>query len=144
MAEPRPTNIVEGATTGDLEEEIPVAAKSAEERKAAAAMSSLDSRAEDAGSSRDVDQAAIKKAMERLGGPALTNGTSGKQGEDKKVVKKAIKVDVADVNLLVCHGSGNLGRIICWAGSANTAYVHLCHWVLFFCSRSKLPSSGSS
>lgn len=101
MAEPRPSNIVEGATTGDIEEDVPATAKSAEERKAAAAMSTLD-RAEDSGSSRDIDQAAIKKAMERLGGPKLANGTAGKQAEEKKVVKKAVKVDAADVSLLVC------------------------------------------
>ena len=47
MAETQPPTIVEGATTGDVEDEIPQAAKSAEERKAAAALSSLDASRED-------------------------------------------------------------------------------------------------
>lgn len=101
MAEAQPSNIAEGATTGDIDEEIPVAAKSAEDRKAAAALSSLDSRVDESANTKDVDQAAIKKAMERLGGSGATNGTAAKKEDDKKVVKKAVKVDAADVTLLV-------------------------------------------
>lgn len=101
MAEAQPPNIAEGATTGDIDEEVPIAAKSAEDRKAAAALSSLDSRVDESANTKDVDQAAIKKAMERLGGSGGTNGTAAKRENDKKVVKKAVKVDAADVTLLV-------------------------------------------
>ena len=38
MAEPQPPNVVEGATTGDVEDEVQAKAKSAEDRKAAAAI----------------------------------------------------------------------------------------------------------
>jgi hypothetical protein len=103
MAEAQPPTIIEGATTGDVDDEIPVAAKSAEDRKAAAALSSLDAPREDESTStKDVDQEAVRKAMERLGGAATTNGTKTKKDDDKKVVKKTVKVDPADVTLLVC------------------------------------------
>ena len=42
MADTQPPNIVEGATTGDVEDELPHAKASAEDRKAASAMASLD------------------------------------------------------------------------------------------------------
>ncbi|KAN0091708.1 hypothetical protein V8E51_017555 [Hyaloscypha variabilis] len=102
MAEAQPPTIVEGATTGDVDDEIPVAAKSAEDRKAAAALSSLDApREDDSASTKDVDQEAVRKAMERLGGSTKSNGTAVKKDSEVKVVKKAVKVDPADVTLLV-------------------------------------------
>lgn len=101
MAESQPPTIVEGATTGDVDDEIPVAAKSAEDRKAAAALSSLDAtREDDSTATKDVDQEAVRKAMDRLAGSGSTNGTTSKK-EEKKVVKKVVKVDQADVALLV-------------------------------------------
>lgn len=103
MAENQPPTIVEGATTGDVDDEIPVAAKSAEDRKAAAALSSLDAlREDDSSNTRDIDQEAVRKAMERLSGGGAANGTVSKKDEDKKIVKKIVKVDQADVTLLVC------------------------------------------
>jgi hypothetical protein len=90
MAEPQPPNVVEGATTGDVEDEVQAKAKSAEDRKAAAAMSRLDAN-DEGSSSAQVDQDAAKKAMQSLGGAAAT----------KTEVKK-VKVDAADVTLLVC------------------------------------------
>jgi hypothetical protein len=99
MAEKQPPTVVEGATTGDVEDEVPVA-KSAEDRKAAAALSSLDSRGDDSSNAKDVDQEAVRKAMDRLAGSAATNGTAAKKDE-KKVIKKTVKVDPADVTLLV-------------------------------------------
>ncbi|KAI1384331.1 uncharacterized protein F4822DRAFT_419426 [Hypoxylon trugodes] len=91
MAEPQPRTVHEGATTGDVEDEVQTTAKSAEDRKAAAAMASLDARGDDAGASGNaVDQEAVSKAMKSLG-----NG-----GVEKKEVKK-VKVDAADVTLLV-------------------------------------------
>jgi hypothetical protein len=103
MAEAQPPTIVEGATTGDVDDEIPVAAKSAEDRKAAAALSSLDApREDDSASTKDVDQEAVRKAMERLGGSTKSNGTAVKKDNEVRVVKKTVKVDPADVTLLVC------------------------------------------
>ena len=100
MGEKQPPTVVEGATTGDVDDEIPVAAKSAEDRKAAAALSSLDARDDEATSTKDVDQEAVRKAMDRLAGAKPVNAT--KAEEDKKLaVKKAVKVDPADVALLV-------------------------------------------
>lgn len=90
MAEDRqPADIVEGATSGDVEDEVQPTAKSAEDRKAAAALSKLDARGDDEGAAREVDQEAIKNAMNALGG-----------GANKKETK-AVKVDAADVKLLV-------------------------------------------
>lgn len=108
MAEKQPPTIVEGATTGDVEDEIPVA-KSAEDRKAAAALSSLDAPRDDDSSAanvKNVDQEAVKKAMDRLagiGGVAGDANGKAKKGkeEEKKEAKKAVKVDQADVALLV-------------------------------------------
>ncbi|KAF2105510.1 hypothetical protein BDV96DRAFT_655588 [Lophiotrema nucula] len=88
MAEPQPSNIQEGAS------DPPPPAGSAEDRKAAAALSSLDAN-DDAGEKKDVDNKALGEAMKNL------------SVEDKEVVpakkeeKKAIKVDPADVTLLV-------------------------------------------
>ncbi|KAI1497653.1 hypothetical protein F5X99DRAFT_358367 [Biscogniauxia marginata] len=90
MAEPQPHGIHEGAATGDVEDEVSSqAAKSAEDRKAAAALASLDdARGADEAGAAAVDQDAVNKAMKNLGGAA------------KKEVKK-VKVDAADVALLV-------------------------------------------
>ncbi|KAI1804279.1 hypothetical protein F4811DRAFT_553106 [Daldinia bambusicola] len=91
MAEPQPKNLQEGAS-GDVEDEVQATAKSAEDRKAAAAMASLDTRGDDASSSNAVDQEAVSKAMKSLG-----NGSSAGAAKD---IKK-VKVDAADVSLLV-------------------------------------------
>lgn len=101
MAEAQPPTIVEGATTGDIEDEIPGAARSAEGRKEEAALSSLDGpRDDEAGASKDVDRDAVRKAMDRLSGK--TEGAEKKKVEvEPKEVKKVVKVDQADVALLV-------------------------------------------
>ncbi|KAF7929435.1 uncharacterized protein EAE98_005353 [Botrytis deweyae] len=102
MSESQPPTLVEGATTGDVDDEIPQKAKSAEDRKAAAALSSLDApREDDSSAMKEVDQEAVRKAMERLAGTGATNGKLAKKGDEKKVVKKIVKVEAADVNLLV-------------------------------------------
>ncbi len=93
MAEDRqPADIVEGATSGgDVEDEVQSTAKSAEDRKAAAALSKLDARGDDEGEAApEVDQEAVKNAMNALGGATTV----------KKDVK-VVKVDAADVKLLV-------------------------------------------
>ena len=93
MSEKQPPTIVEGATTGDVEDEIPnTAAKSAEDRKAASALASLEG-GDDAGGKEDVDAEAAKKAI----------GSLGAADGDKKAlpVRSNVKVDAADVTLLV-------------------------------------------
>jgi len=89
MAEDRqPASVTEGA---DVEDENPVA-KSAEDRKAQAALSKLDAKDDDDSTSKEVDRDAVNRAMNNLGGDASKT--------EKKEVKK-IKVDAADVALLV-------------------------------------------
>lgn len=109
MAELQPPNVVEGATTGDIDEEVPIVAKSAEERKAAAALSALDQKDDDS-AGKDVDQEAVRKAMDRLAVSAGVNGSAAKT--ETKVVKKVVKVDAADVALLVCLFEDYLGFIL--------------------------------
>ncbi|KAH7027703.1 uncharacterized protein B0I36DRAFT_364874 [Microdochium trichocladiopsis] len=97
MAEPQPPKVKEGATGGDIEDEVQdTTAKSAEDRKAAAALASMDARADDAGSGSNgaVDQEAASKAMKSLGG-----GSAAKPAAAQEV--KKVKVDAADVALLV-------------------------------------------
>jgi hypothetical protein len=90
--------IVEGATTGDLDDEVAPAANSAEDRKAAAALSSLDAPRDEEAGKQDVDQEAVRRAMDRLS----FTGTQAKRPESKKEeVKKIVKVDVADVAQVV-------------------------------------------
>ncbi|QDS69031.1 hypothetical protein FKW77_009681 [Venturia effusa] len=83
--EPQPDTIVEGATE---ESTLPT---NAEDRKAAAALSSLDARGDDEETSekKDVDTAALDKAMKNLNVKA-----------SKTEVYKG-KIDAADVNLVV-------------------------------------------
>ncbi|KAI2638474.1 hypothetical protein GGS21DRAFT_488560 [Xylaria nigripes] len=88
MAKPQPSTVSEGATPGDVEEEV-TKAKSAEDRKAAAALASLDSSG-DGAEGAEVDAAAVSKAMKNLGTAAPA----------EKEVKK-VRVDPADVALLV-------------------------------------------
>lgn len=87
--EKQPPGLVEGAT-GEVEDEVQDKAKSAEDRKAAAALSKLDARDDDvAGAS--VDQEGLNKAMNKL--------SVSKAAENKDL--KKVKVDAADVTLLV-------------------------------------------
>ncbi|KAF3764387.1 hypothetical protein M406DRAFT_62416 [Cryphonectria parasitica EP155] len=91
--EKQPSGVVEGATTGDVEDELQDdKAKSAEDRKAAAALSQLDARGDDAATgSTSVDQKGLSEAVNKL---------SVTKAEEKKDLKK-VKVDAADVTLLV-------------------------------------------
>jgi hypothetical protein len=97
MAEAQPSSVVEGATTGDVDEEVPVAAKS-EDRKVAGALSKLDAREDESAGANGADQEAMKKALAGIS----ANGSASKEN-DKKAVKKNVKVDPADVSLLVCY-----------------------------------------
>jgi hypothetical protein len=100
MAEDRQPPVTEGATTGDLEDAIPVA-KSAEDRKAQEALNSLDTRVDDNGA-KNVDADAVKKAMDRLaGGTVASKQSNGEvRAVEKRVVAK-VKVEGEDVKLLV-------------------------------------------
>ena len=106
--EPQPPTIHEGA---DPEDDPPIAPKSAEDRKTAAALSSLDKRGDEdddgaSGAKSQLDQEALGKAMSRLevGGSKKSGESAGKGKEAKEgevVRRKAVKVDQADVVLLV-------------------------------------------
>ena len=112
--EPQPSNIEEGATT-----HAPTG--TVEDRKAAAALSSLDERGDDVEDDaktqgKSVDLEALGQAMKRLeftekgkaGAPApgagagTAGGAAAKKAKDAAAEKKAaVKVDQADVGLLV-------------------------------------------
>ncbi len=101
MAEPQPPTVHEGMDTEDAP--LPT---NPEDRKAAAAMSSLDARGEDepASKSTHIDQEALGKAISRLEvGSGKGNGEDEGKVKAKEVEekKKAVKVDQADVVLLV-------------------------------------------
>lgn len=122
MAEPQPPHIREGA---DVDDETPAVLASAEDRKAAAALSSLDARGEDdEGTSKktNLDQEALGKAMSRL--ELVSKGKESNKGKSKagEVEKKkpVVKVDQADVSLLVRAASQNSGSGVdkCIGGAA--------------------------
>ena len=104
MADKQPPNVVEGAT-GDIEDELPATAKSAEDRKAASALANLDSTLDDASATNknNVDQDAVSKAMKNLGGGAASAAAAASKTTTTTAPapKKAVKVDAADVALLV-------------------------------------------
>jgi NACalpha-BTF3-like transcription factor len=97
MADKQPRSVVEGATTGDVDEEIPAsaAAKSAEDRKAASALASLDDDDGNSSAAANVDSDAASKAMKNLGGAAAATAAAA------AAPRKNVKVDPADVTLLV-------------------------------------------
>ena len=105
MAEPQPSNLRGGA---DVEDETPAVPASVEDRKAAAALSSLDARNEDDEASTQkthVDQEALGKAMSQLGVRDRENKEKGKGKEAE--VRKKIRVDPADVSLIVSQVLGD-------------------------------------
>lgn len=105
MAEPQPSSIHEGM---DREDPAPLPT-SAEDRKAAAAMSSLERRGADdddatAKPNKEIDQEALGKAISRLelADKSGTAAAGEKKTKEEEVEKRAkIKVDQADVTLLV-------------------------------------------
>lgn len=111
MAEPQPPNVQEGADAPDV---LPA---NAEDRKAAQALSSLDTRADEESNSakKGVDLKALNDAMSRLTTAPVKATTEVKKEEPKKLVK----VDAADVALLVCRTSSRRivltsHRLISW------------------------------
>ena len=94
MAEPQPSTVSEGAA----DPHSPTS--TAEDRKTAAALSTLDAQ-DEAGEKKDVNSKALHKAMEGL------------SVKDKKKVDKAAKVEAGDVALLVrglLYEIGTLGE----------------------------------
>ena len=99
MTEPQPPNVAEGADAPDV---LPA---NKEDRKAAAAMNSLDARGDNDSSApkKEVDLKALNDAMKNLGAsneskkPAA--GAAKKEKEEE--TKKLVKVDAGDVALLV-------------------------------------------
>lgn len=109
--EPQPSSIQKGASTPHAP------TSTAEDRKAAAALSSLDTQDEDgaAGSAKKgMDTKALNEAMAKVS-----------VGESKEETKKQVKVQQADVTLLVCSGVYAPARpTLCfdlgkWLGSKN-------------------------
>ncbi len=104
MAEPQPSTVQEGMDT-----EGPPAPASAEDRKTAAAMSSLETHGgdEEVKPNKHIDQEALGKAISRLEladkAGRVAAGEKGKSEKDKEEREKRakIKVDQADVGLLV-------------------------------------------
>jgi len=83
--EPQPSDIQEGAT------EVQAPTGTAEDRKAAAALSSLDAQEDESSGKKEVDTKALGEAMKNL-------NVQAKADEEKK---KVVKIEPADVSLLV-------------------------------------------
>lgn len=86
MAEPQPQDVHEGAA----DPHAPTG--TAEDRKAAAALSTLDAAGDDAADKKEVDSKALVRAMK---------GLNVKDQKEEEKEKKTVKVEAADVNLLV-------------------------------------------
>ena len=106
MSETQPANVQEGMDP----EGGPPPPTNAEDRKAAAAMSSLEERGgdeEETKPNKQIDQEALGKAISRLeladkAGKVATGGEKEGKVEDGEREKRAkVKVDQADVGLLV-------------------------------------------
>ena len=98
MAEPQPPNVQEGADQPDV---LPA---NAEDRKAAQALSSLDAKGEDENSGsakKEVDLKALGEAMKHLEMGQGARKPAESQAKKEEAPKKLIKVDPADVALLV-------------------------------------------
>lgn len=112
MADKQPPRVKEGATTGDVDDDVAhsAAARSAEDRKTASAMANLEDDAPAAAASSDAE--AVKQAVQNLekvsgagnasaaAAAAAATKTAGKNGTATPP-KKNVKVDAADVALLV-------------------------------------------
>lgn len=106
MAEPQPSTVQEG-----MDPDGPPPPADAEGRKAAAAMSSLETRGEEDGESKankQIDQEALGKAISRLeladkAGKVAAGDKGEKLAKEKEEKEKRakVKVDQADVGLLV-------------------------------------------
>lgn len=103
MAEPQPSNIQEG-----MDPEGPPPPTSKEDAKAAAAMSSLETRGadEETKPNKQIDQEALGKAISRLeladkvGKVAAGDNSKAEKEKEEREKRAKIKVDQADVGLL--------------------------------------------
>ena len=93
MAEPQPSTVHEGASDAHAP------TSTAEDRKAAAALSTLDA-TEDSSEKTEVDGKALDKAMKGL-------HVDDKKKEEEK--KKAVKVEAGDIALLVSRMDSDFG-----------------------------------
>lgn len=101
--EPQPSTVQEGADPPDV---LPA---SAEDRKAAKAMSSLESnKIEDDAPKKEVDLKALNDAITKLGGGDSKKPEAVKKDEGPP--KPLVKVDQADVALLVSNEHGRSGK----------------------------------
>ena len=108
MAEPQPSSVQEG-----MDPEGPPAPASAEDRKAAAAMSSLETHGGDEeaetkkSNNKQIDQEALVKAISRLeladkaAKVAAGEKSQGEKEKEEREKRAKVKVDQADVSLLV-------------------------------------------
>ena len=104
MAEPQPAAVHEG-----MDPEGPPPPASGEDRKTAAAMSSLEGRGgdEDVKPNKQIDQEALEKAISRLeladkvGKVAAGDKAKGEKEKEEREKRAKVKVDQADVGLLV-------------------------------------------
>jgi len=104
MAEAQPSAVQEG-----MDPEGPPAPVSAEDRKTAAAMSSLETHGgeEEAKPNKQIDQEALGKAISRLeladkaGKVAAGEKGKGKKETEERQKRAKVKVDQADVGLLI-------------------------------------------
>ncbi|RCI11943.1 hypothetical protein L249_4602 [Ophiocordyceps polyrhachis-furcata BCC 54312] len=103
MASDKTLNVAQSDSAAD--EEVPATAKSAEDRKAASALASLDANHHDddvaAASAKNLDRDAVDKAIKRLGGAAAAASAPGAKTAAAAPSAKNVKVDAADVTLLV-------------------------------------------
>ncbi|KAK2606372.1 hypothetical protein QQS21_003191 [Conoideocrella luteorostrata] len=94
MAEEHNPTVREGAATSHGEDELQIIAKSAEDRKAASALASLDAAGHDETNNKEVDSEAVNQAMKSLGG-------SKPSASLKSPPAKNVKVDDQDIALVV-------------------------------------------
>lgn len=95
--EKQPSNVQEGMDQPDV---LPA---NAEDRKAAQALSSLDAKGDEDGSAvkKEVDLKALGEAMKNLDMAQAPKKNADGQVKKEDVPKKLIKVDAADVTLVV-------------------------------------------
>lgn len=96
MAEPQPSSAKAGSAAADAEENPTLKAGSKDDAKAAAALSSLDARGDDADGSKPADSAALTGAMKDL-------KVDGSSEAKTKAAPKKVKIDAKDVTLIVEH-----------------------------------------
>jgi len=93
--EPQPSSVHEGASSPSAP------TGTAEDRKAAAALSSLDARDDDNAAKKEVDSKALGEAMKNL---TVSGEKKDEKTKAEAAPKKVVKIDAQDVALLVSSG----------------------------------------